>query len=244
VAPPAGTSQRLLAELSHDLRTPLTSARLLVRALRDGLVDEDRRSEYLGQIELQLLVLSALVDQLHSLAREDAGDPDSTRECIASQGLIEAAVETMRIQAELRGVTVEHDLPSHLPPIYGNPVQLHRVLLNLIENAIRHAHDGGNVLVRVERTLSGVEIEVEDDGDGIAAEERDHVFVAFHGDDRRRSPARSGLGLAIARAAVEAHGGRIWLGESGYGTRVRLSLPAPREHACECADAHASRPQF
>jgi signal transduction histidine kinase len=215
-----------------------------VRALRDGVVGEDRRTDYLAQIERQTLILSALVDQLHSLAREHAGDAGSMRECVAPQGAIEAAVETMRIQAEVRGVTLKHDLPSDLPSIYADPMQLQRGLLNLIENAIRHAHDGGNVLVRVERTLSGVEIEVEDDGDGIAAEERDHVFVAFHGDDRRRSPARSGLGLAIARAAVEAHGGRIWLGESGYGTRVRLSLPAPREHACECADAHASRPQF
>jgi signal transduction histidine kinase len=163
------------------------------------------------------------------------------RECVAPQGAIEAAVETMRIQAEVRGVTLKHDLPSDLPSIYADPMQLQRGLLNLIENAIRHARDDGNVTVRAERTPSGIEIEVEDNGEGITAADGDRVFLAFHGDDRRRSPARSGLGLAIARATVEAHGGRIWLAESACGTRVRLSLPVPLEVSLPCAEG-ASRP--
>jgi signal transduction histidine kinase len=244
--PPAAgeTSQRLLAEFSHDLRTPLTSVRLLVQALRDDLVDEDRRSEHLAQIELQVLVLSALVEQLHSLGREQAGDPGSIRECVASQALIDAAVDTMRIQAEFRGVTLKRDLPPDLPPLDANPIQLHRALLNLLENAIRHAREGGAVTVRAERTVGGIEIEIEDDGEGIAADERDRVFLAFHGDDRQRSTARSGLGLAITRATVEAHGGRIWIAESASGTRVRLSLPVREESSLPCRDGHVSRPKF
>jgi signal transduction histidine kinase len=104
------------------------------------------------------------------------------------------------------------------------------VLLNLIENAIRHTREGGRVVVRAERTFRSVELEVDDVGDGIPVAERGRVFGAFHGSDGERAPGRSGLGLPIARAAVEAHGGRIWLAESLQGTRVRLSLPAPPEH--------------
>lgn len=226
----SGAAQRqLLAELSHDLRTPLTSVRLLVKALRDDLVGEDRRQEYLARIELEVLLLSELVDDLHSAAREQVADRDTRAHCVEPAGIVEAAVETMRIQADVKGVRLEREVAPHLPTVRGNPSQLHRVLLNLIENAIRHTREGGRVVVRAERTLRSVELEVEDDGDGIPRAERSRVFAAFHGSDGQRARGRSGLGLAIARAAVEAHGGRIWLAESPQGTRVRLSLPAPAE---------------
>ena len=164
------------------------------------------------------------------MARDRAADRVSAHRCVHPAGLVEAAVETMRIQAEVKGVSLEQEVPPHLPRIRGNPSQLHRVLLNLVENAIRHSREGGRIVVRAERTLHGVEIEVEDDGDGIPPAERGRVFRAFYGRDGQRAAGRSGLGLAIARAAVEAHGGRIWLAESMRGTRVRLSLPLPAEH--------------
>jgi signal transduction histidine kinase len=116
--------------------------------------------------------------------------------------------------------------------------------MNLMENAIRHARPGGKVVVRAERTLCGVEIEIEDDGDGIAVEDRDRVFDAFYGADGRGSLARSGLGLAIARATVEAHGGRIWLADSRCGTRVRFSLPASSERRPARRNDHARRANF
>jgi signal transduction histidine kinase len=103
----AGTAQRqLLAELSHDLRTPLTSVRLLVKAPRDDLVGEDRRSEYLARIELEVLLMSELVDDLHSGAREQAADRGTRARCVEPAGIVEAAVETMRIQTEVKGVSL------------------------------------------------------------------------------------------------------------------------------------------
>ena len=103
------------------------------------------------------------------------------------------------------------------------------MLFNLIQNAIRHTPADGSVVVRAEPVAAGIEFEVADTGDGIAPEEREHVFTAFYrGGDRRgahRAPG-AGLGLAVSRAIVEAHGGRIWLAECSEGTSVRFSLLA------------------
>ena len=220
---------QMLAELSHDLRTPLASVRLLVGALRDGLVEPGQRDDYLARIEEQVSLITELVDDLHSLAREQTDIRRGQTEWIRPLELIEAAVATMQIQSGAAGVFFEMDVPPCLPSLRASPTQLRRTVLNLIENAIRHARRGGKVIVRAERTLGGVEIEVEDDGDGIAVEDRDRVFDAFSGADRRASLARSGLGLAIARASVEAHGGRIWLADTRCGTRIRFSLPVSPE---------------
>jgi signal transduction histidine kinase len=233
-------TQQLLAELSHDLRTPLASVRLLVGALRDGLIEPGGQDEYLAHIEEQVSVLTELADDLHAVAREQAvrrPRSDWTR----TLELIEAAVEAMRIQAAAAGVVLEVDLPPCLPALRASSTELRRTLLNLIENAIRHARPGGKVVVRAEHTLCGVEIEIEDDGEGIATADRDRIFDAFYGADRRASLARSGLGLAIARATVEAHGGRIWLADTRCGTRVRFSLPASPERRPARRNGHARR---
>lgn len=210
-----------LAELSHDLRTPLTSVRLLVGALRDGLVEPGQRDEHLARIDQQASLLTELVDELHSLARQQAAGP--RKQSVSPRALIEAAADVLRIQAEARDVSLEIDAPPCPPTICADRIQLRRMLVNLLENAIRHARAGGRVAVHAQWTRGAVEIGVEDDGEGIATEERDHVFTPFYGGDR--AAARSGLGLAIARATIEAHGGRIWLDESIRGARVRLSLP-------------------
>ena len=239
--PPGPGTQHQLAELSHDLRTPLASVRLLVEAMRDGLADPELRGEYLTRIEEQVSLLTELVDDLHSVAREHAGAPRVPTESIRPLELIEATVAAMQIQAGAAGVALELDLPPCLPSLPANAIELRRTLLNLIENAIRHARSGGKVVVRAERTLCGIEIEVEDDGEGIPAGDRDRVFDAFYGTDRRTSPTRSGLGLAIARATVESHGGRIWLADSRCGTRVRFSLPASPERRPSHRNGHARR---
>jgi signal transduction histidine kinase len=100
------------------------------------------------------------------------------------------------------------------------------VLFNLIQNAIRHTPADGSVVVRAEDGEQGIEVEIADSGDGIAPTEREHVFTAFYrgGVDASRTGDGAGLGLAVSRAIVEAHGGRIWLADSSRGTRVRFSL--------------------
>ena len=120
-------------------------------------------------------------------------------------------------------------MPDALAPARANPEKLQRVLFNLIQNAIRHTPADGSVVVRAEPVADRIEVEVADTGDGIAPSEREHVFTAFYrgGADAARTGGGAGLGLAVSRAIVEAHGGRIWLADS-RGRHPRALQPAAR----------------
>jgi signal transduction histidine kinase len=219
----------LIAAVSHDLRTPITSLRLLADAIGDDIVeDAETRRAYLRRMGIHIDALSVLIDDLFELSRLEAGDISWTREQVPLQELVGETVEAMRVQAEAKGVAVLTELPDTLRPAQANPEKLQRVLFNLIQNAIRHTPADGSVVVRAESVPTGIEFEVADTGDGIAPEERERVFTAFYrgGTDAARTSPGAGLGLAVSRAIVEAHGGRIWLADASVGTRVRFSLPA------------------
>lgn len=218
----------LVAAVSHDLRTPITSLRLLAEAVGDDIVDGETRRGYIDRMRTHIDALSALIDDLFELSRLEAGDIRWSLEQVPLRDLVGETVEAMRVQAEVKGVMVLAEVPEALRPARANPEKLQRVLFNLIQNAIRHTPSDGSVVVRAEPVADGIEVEVADDGDGIAPEERERVFTAFYrgGSDSARTGAGAGLGLAVSRAIVEAHGGRIWLAETPVGTRVRFSLPA------------------
>jgi signal transduction histidine kinase len=129
------------------------------------------------------------------------------------------------VEAEAKGVDVTSEL-SRLPrPARADPEKLQRVLFNLIRNAIRHTPPDGSVTVRAESSGDWVEIEIADTGGGIDPGDRDRIFDPFVRGEESRSGDGAGLGLAISRAIVEAHGGRIWLADSDVGTRVRFVIP-------------------
>ena len=219
--------RHLIAAASHDLRTPITSLQLLAAAIDDELVDGALRRDYVRRMLTHIEALSALIDDLFELSRLEAGDINWTLEQVALGQLVSETVDAMRAQADVRGIAVMADLPDQLAPARGNPEKLQRVLFNLIQNAIRHSPDDGTVVVRAELLGDCVEVEVEDGGDGIPAAERELVFEAFYrsGADAARSTSGAGLGLAVARAIVDAHGGQIWLPATQIGTRVRFSVP-------------------
>jgi signal transduction histidine kinase len=179
-------------------------------------------------MQFHIDALGALIDDLFELSRLEAGDISWSLERVRLDDLVAETVEAMRIEAETKGVAVSADVRAGLAPAHANPEKLQRVLFNLIQNAIRHTPADGSVVVRAESVATGIEFEVADTGDGIAPEERERVFTAFYrgGADSARTSPGAGLGLAVSRAIVEAHGGRIWLAEAAKGTRVRFSLPA------------------
>jgi signal transduction histidine kinase len=218
----------LVAAVSHDLRTPITSLRLLADAVQDGLVDGEARRAYLQRMNTHIDALRSLIDDLFELSRLEAGDISWTLQRVPLEELVEETVEAMRMQAEAKGVAVLAEIPASLMPARANPEKLQRVLFNLIQNAIRHTPADGSVVVRAEPVADRIEVEVADTGEGIDPEEREHVFEAFFrgGDGAARSGVGAGLGLAVSRAIVEAHGGQIWLADAAAGTRVRFSLPA------------------
>jgi signal transduction histidine kinase len=217
----------LIAAVSHDLRTPITALRLLADALRDEVVDPRSRLEYVSRIATHVTALSALIDDLFELSRLQAGDVRWAIEQVPLDELVLETVDAMRPEADAHSVAVRAELPADLFPVRGNPEQIQRVLFNLIQNAIRHTPADGSVTVRAEPTPEALEIEVADTGSGIPAAERERVFEAFFQGSARsaRTNGSAGLGLAISRAIVEAHGGRIWVADATDGTRVRFSLP-------------------
>jgi signal transduction histidine kinase len=221
--------RRLVASVSHDLRTPLASLRLLVESIDDGVVTGETRDRYLGEIRTHVDALSALIDDLFELSRIEAGDIAWTMGRVELRELVGDTVAAMRAPAEARGVALAADLPVDELVARANAEKLQRVLFNLIQNAIRHTPADGSVTVRARTAAGGVEVEVADDGDGIAPADGEQAFDAFYrgGDATAHGEDGAGLGLAISRAIVEAHGGRIWLEPVGPGTRVLFTLRAP-----------------
>ena len=215
----------LVAAASHDLRTPLASLRLLVEAIDDGVAGEDR-DRYLREIRTHVAVLSDLIDDLFELSRIEAGDITWTMGQVELGDLIGDTVAAFRISAEERGVHLAAELPEGKVVAEADAEKVQRVLFNLIQNAIRHTPADGSITVRAKGGPGGVEVEVADSGEGIPAGDGERVFEAFYRGDSARGDDGAGLGLAISRAIVEAHGGRIWLEDAHPGTKVRFTLPA------------------
>jgi signal transduction histidine kinase len=223
-----GARRDLIAAVSHDLRTPLTSLRLLADAVDDDLVDPETRRRYLMQMSVHIGSLSALIEDLFELSRLEAGEIRWSMQQVHLGELVEETVEAMRPAADAKRVAVEAALSGDVGPARANPEKLQRVLFNLIQNAIRHTPADGSVTVAAQSNGTEVEVEVADTGEGIASEDRERVFEPFFragAGAARGSGEGAGLGLTICRAIVEAHGGRIWLDDSPRGTSVRFSLP-------------------
>jgi signal transduction histidine kinase len=221
--------RNLIASVSHDLRTPLTSLRLLVEAIDDGVVAGPvETADALRRAKVNVATLSTLVDDLFELARLEAGDISWTLEQVGVAELIDETVEAFRPQAEQKGLRLRESVAPDVLPLRGNPEKLQRVLYNLVQNAVRHTPADGTVTLRAAREDAFVRFEVADDGEGIPPEQVERVFDRFfRGGDGARNGTGAGLGLSICRAIVEAHGGRIWVepGE-GRGSRVCFTVPA------------------
>jgi signal transduction histidine kinase len=216
--------RQLVAAASHDLRTPLASLRLLVESIDDGVATGETRDRYLKEIRTHVSVLSDLIDDLFELSRIEAGDISWTMRQVKVRELIGDTVAAMRAPAAERGVSLATELPASELVASANAEKVQRVLFNLIQNAIRHTPADGSVTVRARRAAGGVEVEVADNGEGIPAADGERVFEAFYRGDAARGEDGAGLGLAISRAIVEAHGGKIWFEDGAPGTRVHFTL--------------------
>lgn len=222
----------LIAAVSHDLRTPLASVRALVEALADGVAaDPETEKRYLASAGREIEHLSRLVDDLFELARIDAGVLQLTLEEASLHDMISDTIASFQPQAQSRGVRLVGEVSEGVDPVLMNPPRLQRVLHNLVSNALRHTPADGTVALRAVPGDREVEVEVSDTGEGIATEDLPHVFErSFRGEKSRTRPEEAnapgaGLGLAIARGLVEAHGGTIQAHSSpGEGSCFRFTL--------------------
>jgi signal transduction histidine kinase len=222
--------RNLVAAVSHDLRTPLTSARALIEAVADGVVeDPETQARYLASARSELEKLGRLVEDLFELSRIDAGALRLNLEAASLGDLISDTLSGFKYQAENRGVSLVGEVADGVDPVLANPPRLQRVLYNLVSNALRHTPADGAVFLRAEPAGGMVRVEVSDTGTGIAPEDLPRVFESsFRGErSRTRTPTGdgAGLGLAIARGLIEAHGGEISVeSRPGHGSRFCFTL--------------------
>lgn len=222
--------QGLIAAVSHDLRTPLASLRVMVEAINDGVAkDPQTIDRYFKAMERETISLGRLIDDLFEMARLDAGQVQLRLEPSPITTIVQETLDAMGAQAAKQGVVLRSNLDGSVSPVLIDPDRIQRVLYNLIQNAIRHTPADGSVFVEVVDRGMEVQVNVRDTGEGIAASDLPHVFDRFYRGDKARSrdsAAGAGLGLSIARRLVETHGGRIWVAQPPDGGSVfSFTLP-------------------
>ena len=220
----------LVAAVSHDLRTPIASARALIEAVADGVTgDAEMEARYLASARGEIEKLGRLVDDLFELSRIDAGMLRLELEEASLRDLISDTLSSFKPRAEDKGVSIIGEVSDGVDPVLASPPRLQRVLDNLLGNALRHTPPGGEIHLRVEPGDGVARVEVSDTGEGIAREDLPYVFDrSFRGERSRASggdDSGAGLGLAIARGLIEAHGGEIGVeSHPGHGSRFRFTL--------------------
>jgi len=217
-----GRRRNLLADVTHELRTPLAVIRGRLEGMLDGLYEAD--PEHLASVVEQTQVMGRLLDDLQLLSRAEAGALQLHRERLPPAELVEAAVGAHRGQAAEVGIDLVAEVADGLPELDVDRVRIGEVLSNLLTNALRYTPRGGTITVAVEPEAGQVAFRVADTGTGIPADRLAHVFDRFTKSGESRG---SGLGLAIAKSLVVAHGGTISAAsEPGGGTTIRFRLPA------------------
>jgi signal transduction histidine kinase len=220
--------RQMTADIAHELRTPLTVIAGYIESMRDGVLAAT--PERLGVIYAELEHLQRLVGDLRLLSQADAGEVKLNRQPVSPLDLLQQAAASFAHQAEQKGVRLQLAGSGPFPPIRVDETRLLQVLGNLLSNALRYTPQGGQVELRAAVAPAGVTLSVSDTGPGIAPTDLPHVFNRFYRADKSRAEesGESGLGLAIAKALVEAHGGSLTAASTlGQGTTFNIHLPSP-----------------
>lgn len=219
----------LIAWTSHDLRTPLTSIRAMIEALADGIVeDPDSVQRYYQTIRSDIISLNTLIDDLFELAQLDAGGIVMEKSPHSLTDILSDSLERFQALAHQRSIALQGDVKDDLTSIPLNAPKIERVINNLLSNAIRYTPNDGNVLLCGWRSDTHAVVTVQDSGNGFNPDDLGRIFEQFYRGEEARSRATggAGLGLAIARGIVLAHGGEIWAENvAGGGALVGFKLP-------------------
>lgn len=225
----------LVANVAHDLRTPLAAVQAAAEALEEGIVrDEATATRYLATIGRETRYLGRLIDDLFALSQLEAGQFEFNPETLYLEDVVQDCLAGLLSQFEHQGLSLEVDLPATLPPVRADRHATRRVLANLLQNASAFTPAGECICIRGASTIDGVQVEVSDPGPGIPPEDLElgsegvpHIFERFYRGDAARTGGGAGLGLAITRELIRAQGGRVWVESMvGQGTTLGFTLPA------------------
>ncbi|HLO34236.1 MAG TPA: ATP-binding protein [Anaerolineales bacterium] len=210
--------RRLIGDVSHELRTPLTAIKGSMEGLMDGVLPATL--ETYQQIHTEADRLNRLVDDLQELSRIEAHAYELDLQPVAVSALVQTVSKRLAAQAGSKRISLDFELASDLPRILADEDRVVQVLTNLVGNALQYTPENGKVNIAAKRMNNEVQFSVHDTGIGISPEHLPHIFDRFYRVDKsrsRRTGGGSGIGLTIARALVEAHGGRIWVESTGEG---------------------------
>ena len=219
-----------VSSVSHELRAPIASMRLLAESLQRGKVsDPTKQMEYFGFLVQESRRLSSLIENILDFSRIEQGRKKYQFEPTDLDFLVEQTVKLMQPCAVERGVELKlQNTASGHETAHCDGLAVQQALINLIDNAIKHSPSGGTVLIGLERGPGNFRLWVEDGGAGIPAEEHERIFERFYrrGSELRRETQGIGIGLTIVKHSVEAHGGRVVLRSAvGQGSRFTIELP-------------------
>ena len=218
--------QNMVADVAHELRTPLSNIKGYLEAVRDGVVEPD--ADTIHSLDEEATLLSRLVDDLQELSLAEAGELRLACRAEDVGELIRQTVAAVQAKAAAKGVSIATGLHDSLPLVHIDKHRIGQVLRNLLENAVTHTPPGGTITVTAGRHGTRVEVSVADTGEGIPAEDLPNIFERLYRVDKSRARATggSGLGLTIARRLVEAHGGTLMAqSELGKGSHFVFTLP-------------------
>jgi signal transduction histidine kinase len=221
------TRRRLFGDLAHEIRTPVSVLEAYLEAVEDGVKTLDR--ETITMLRDQARRLVRFSGDVAALAQAEESRASIALTSVAPATLIESAVNAAADRFAAKGVTLASDVDADLPQLLADPHRLSQVLGNLLYNALRHTPHGGRVDIAATAGHDDLTITVTDDGDGIVAAHLPHVFERFYRVDaaRDREQGGAGIGLAIAKALVEAHQGRITASSCGPGTGTTFTITLP-----------------
>ena len=218
--------KQMTADIAHELRTPLSLILGHAEAVHDGVLPPTKENFEIIRDEAERL--EQLVDDLRTLSLADAGELSIIPQEVSPQKLLEDVRATYLHIANQKNIKIQLDIPADIPTVNVDPGRMTQVLTNILDNALQHTPEGGQIVLSVKSVQKGVELSVQDSGPGIQGEDVNRIFERFYRADksRTRDDGGSGLGLAIARSIVRAHGGQIWAESApGQGLTVNINLP-------------------
>lgn len=216
-----------VSNLSHELRTPLASLRALAETLQEGALDDPPAARrFVDQIQIEVDALTQMANELLELSKIESGRFSLSLTPAAPGDLLSSAARRMQVQAERAHITLRVECSEELPTVQVDSQRLEQVLVNLIHNAVKFTHPGGEVTLLAEPVGGEVQFAVRDTGVGIPADEVSRIFERFYRVDKSRTGSGTGLGLSIGKHIVEAHKGKIWAESvEGQGSTFFFSIP-------------------
>lgn len=221
--------REFVAEVSHELKTPLFIIKTHTETLLNGYMDDKKMAKkFLSTIETEADKMTALVRNLLDLSKFDVQKFEMKKQVFSIDQMLRGIVNRFALEAEIEDIELKYLPANELPQMYADPEQIERAIVNIVSNSIKYGEKGGYVRVAAGSMYNEVYIKVEDNGHGIPKADLEHVFDRFFRVDRARTREKggTGLGLSIAKEIIESHGGSIVI-ESEYGkfTRVTINLP-------------------